>query len=173
MHPFYEQKGARAVSGRLLASFPTKRSLRSSAGKTSSWRAQRRRRRGGEWVCSMGHSMGLFDQILAWHPAERQDGVPALLRVSLRRRTGRSSRPPYSATSSAFCSRPASPPRPAVRRVILTPGPRTHDGLSFTISVEPAAGPEDHGAHRPDGSRTHYSEWVRRRTNCSAPGTRT
>ncbi|MCS4096200.1 ester cyclase [Rhizobium sp. BK176] len=138
MHPFYEQTGPKAVAEVFWG--PYRQAFK---------RVQRRediflagindgKGPGREWVCSMGHLMGLFDEDWLGIPANRKmnflryaefhcvnngrieqtalfvDIVGVMLQVGLK---------PLPPQTGAF---------------ILTPGPKTHDGLLFD-----AVPPED------------------------------
>ena len=81
------------------------------------------------WVVSMGHLMGLFDQLLVGHSTDRQNGIPALLRVQQgARRQDRRDRDVfrYPASDGAGWSEPVSAPTAAH---LVQPGPLTHDGI--------------------------------------------
>lgn len=139
MHPFYEQKGGQAVADVFW------RPLRKSVGPI-----QRREdvfiagsndvaKRGGVWVCSMGHLMGLFDE--PWL------GIPASGKLLFLRycefycvEGGKI------VENALFCDIVGvmqqvglQPLPPQTGAFILTPGPRTHDGLLYG-ATDPAEG---------------------------------
>lgn len=87
--------------------------------------------RGGEWVCSMGHFMGLFD--VPWL------GIPASSKMTFLRYCEFHCVDGGKITETAFfCDiigvmqqAGLQPLAPQSGASILTPGPRTHDGLMF------------------------------------------
>lgn len=131
MHPFYEQKGAKAVADVFWRPF------RAAVGPI-----QRREdvfiagdndvgKRGGQWICSMGHLMGLFDK--PWL------GIPPSGKLVFLRycefyciEDGRI------VENAMFCDILGimqqvglHPLPPQTGAFILTPGPKTHDGLIY------------------------------------------
>ena len=62
MHPFYEQHGAEAVAERFWK--PLRKAIRPLQRREDIFLAGKNdvKQKGGEWVCSMGHLMGLFDE---------------------------------------------------------------------------------------------------------------
>ncbi|MBW0371196.1 ester cyclase [Ensifer adhaerens] len=129
MHPFYEQKGAQAVAEVFWR--PFLRSFKHVQRRQDIFLAGKNdgKGEGVEWVCSMGHLLGLFDEDWLGIPANRkmnfvryaefhcvQDGkiretalfidiVGVMMQVGLK---------PLPPQTGAF---------------IVTPGPMTHDGL--------------------------------------------
>lgn len=130
MHPFYEQHGAAAVVETFWR--PLRHALKRLQRRQDIFMAGTNEIDGeSEWVCSMGHLMGLFDE--DWL------GIPP---------TGRIAFLPYCdfhrivdgriVETALFCDilsvmrQAGLNPLPAqTGAAILAPGPRTHDGLLF------------------------------------------
>jgi len=129
MHPFYKQKGAEAVMnsfwGSYLASFSCVQR------REDIFFAGANIHGGKDWVCSMGHFMGLFDH--DWL------GIPATRKMAFL---------PYAefhhvedgmiTESALFCDiirimqQAGTDPFPhQTATAIIQPGPRTHDGLLY------------------------------------------
>jgi len=139
MHPFYEQRGAHAVTGAFWRPF------REAVGPI-----QRREDiliagrndvevRGGDWVCSMGHLMGLFDKPWLGIP-------PSGKMLFLRYCEFHNVEDGRIAETALFCDIVGvlqqvglHPLAPQSGAAILTPGPRTHDGLLYA-ETDPAEG---------------------------------
>lgn len=130
IHPFGEQNGAEAVAETFWRPF------------LQSWTALQRRQdiffagdnhleAGGQWVCSMGHFMGLLDQ--NWL------GIPATHKMAfLRYADFHCVRGGKIVTSSFFCDiisvmkqAGVDPMPPQTGASFIYPGPRTHDGMLF------------------------------------------
>jgi len=139
MHPFYEQAGPQAVADVFWQPF------REAVGPI-----QRREdiflagsndveTRGGEWVCSMGHLLGLFDR--PWL------GIPPSGKMLFLRYCEFHCIENDRIVETAFFFDLISvlqqvglhPLAPQSGAAILTPGPRTHDGLLYGTS-DPADG---------------------------------
>ena len=130
MHPFYEQRGAAAVVDAFWA--PLTRSFKRLQRRPDVFMAGTNEIDGeSEWVCGMGHLMGLFDRDWLGIPPT---GRMAFLRYSEFHRiaAGRI------AETALFCDilsvmrQAGLQPLPEQTGAeILTPGPRAHDGLLF------------------------------------------
>lgn len=130
IHPFGEQDGAEAVAETFWRPF------------LQSWTALQRRQdiffagdnhlaEGGQWVCSMGHFMGLLDR--NWL------GIPATRKMAfLRYADFHCVRGGKIVISSFFCDiisvmkqAGVDPLPPQTGASFIYPGPRTHDGMLF------------------------------------------
>jgi len=139
MHPFYEQRGASAVAESFWRPFreaigPIQRRddlFIAGANDVES--------RGGEWVCSMGHLMGLFDK--PWL------GIPPTGKmVFLRYCEFHCIEGGRIVETALFCDiigvmmqAGLQPLPPQSGAFLLTPGPLTHDGLLYG-ETDPAEG---------------------------------
>lgn len=139
MHPFYEQKGPEAVA--IVFWEPLRKAMKPLQRREDLFIAGTNdvKQKGGEWVCSMGHLMGLFDQPWLGIPPT---GKMVFLRYCEFHRVDNGK----IAESALFCDiigvmmqAGISPLPPQSGAFILTPGPRTHDGLLFDAN-DPAEG---------------------------------
>ena len=129
MHPFYEQWSAEATAEVFWK--PFRAAIGPIQRRQDIFMAGVNEIDGTEWVCSMGHLMGLFDREWLGIPPSRK--MTFLRYVDFNRVTeGRISE------TALFCDvlgvmRQAglNPLPPATGAELLTPGPRTHDGLLF------------------------------------------
>ncbi len=131
MHPFYEQQGAAAVADVFWR--PLRDAIRPIQRRDDIFIAGENdvRTRGGEWVCSMGHLMGLFDK--PWL------GIPPTGKmVFLRYCEFHCVENGTIVETALFCDiigvmlqAGLQPLPPQSGAFILTPGPRTHDGLLY------------------------------------------
>ena len=139
MHPFYEQQGADAVADVFWK--PFRRSLAPIQRRQDVFMAGLNDVDGfaSEWVCSMGHMMGLFDRDWLGIPA---NGKMTFLRYAEFHRVadGRI------AETALFCDIISimkqvglDPLPPQTGAFFITPGPRAHDGLLFDPQ-DPAEG---------------------------------
>ena len=139
MHPFYEQTGSDAVANIFWK--PFRRSFTSVQRREDIFLAGQNdgKGEGVDWVCSMGHLMGLFDESWLGIPANGKLGF-------LRYAEFHCIEDGKIKETALFCDiigimmqvglRPLPPQTGAF---ILTPGPLTHDGLLYD-EQEPAAG---------------------------------
>ena len=129
MHPFYEQQGAKAVADVFWK--PLRRAFRPIQRRQDIFMAGTSDIDGTEWVCSMGHLMGLFDEDWLGIPGTRK--MTFLPYADFNRITdGKISETGF------FCDiirvmqqADVSPLPPQTGAALLTPGPLTHDGLLF------------------------------------------
>ena len=137
MHPFYEQQGAMAVAEVLWK--PLRRAFRPIQRRQDVFMAGTSEIDGGEWVCSMGHLMGLFDEAWLGIPATRK--MTFLPYVDFTRITdGKISQTGFFCDIIKVMQQAGlNPLPPQTGAVILNPGPRTHDGLLFD-KQDPAEG---------------------------------
>lgn len=139
MHPFYEQHGADDVAEVFWK--PFRSSFTSVQRRPDVFMAGLNDCDGfeSEWVCCMGHLMGLFDQDWLGIPA---NGKMAFLRfVEFNRVTegGISETALFCDIISVMQQVGLNPLPPQTGAAILTPGPRLHDGLLYDRQ-EPAEG---------------------------------
>ena len=129
MHPFYEQQGARAVADVFWK--PLRRAFRPIQRRQDVFMAGTSEIDGGEWVCSMGHLMGLFDEDWLGIPATRK--MAFLPYVDFNRITdGKISETGFFCDIISIMQQAGVNPLPLqTGAAILTPGPLTHDGLLF------------------------------------------
>ncbi|MFV1859516.1 MAG: ester cyclase [Anaerolineales bacterium] len=129
MHPFYEQQGAGAVAKVFWK--PLRSAFMPIQRRQDIFMAGTSEIDGTEWVCSMGHLMGLFDEDWLGIPATRK--MTFLPYAEFNRITdGKISETGF------FCDiirvmqqAGVSPLPPQTGAALLTPGPLTHDGLLF------------------------------------------
>lgn len=131
MHPFYEQTGARAVAE--VFWLPFRHAFTAVQRRPDVFMAGFNEIDGfkSQWVCSMGHLLGLFDHDWLGIPAT---GKMAFLRyVDFHRVTDGKIQ-----ETASFCDlisvmqQAGWQPLPsATGAFFLTPGPRTHDGLLY------------------------------------------
>jgi len=129
MHPFYEQQGAGAVAEVFWK--PLRSAFMPIQRRQDIFIAGTSEIDGTEWVCSMGHLMGLFDEDWLGIPATRK--MTFLPYAEFNRITdGKISETGF------FCDiirvmqqAGVSPLPPQTGAALLTPGPLTHDGLLF------------------------------------------
>ena len=142
LHPFHEQWGAEAVAEVFWK--PFRRAVGPIQRRQDIFMAGVNEIDGTEWVCSMGHLMGLFDR--EWL------GIPPSYRMTFLRYVEfhRISEGRIGETA-LFCDvlgvmRQAGvhPLPPSTGAELLTPGPRTHDGLLFDVQ-DPAEERQDPG----------------------------
>ena len=129
MHPFYEQRGAEAVAEVFWK--PLRNALTSMQRRQDIFMAGSNEIDGSEWVCSMGHLMGLFDQDWLGIPAT---GKMAFLHYAEFNRItdGRISETALFCDILSVMQQAGLNPLPHQTGAELTvPGPRTHDGLLF------------------------------------------
>ena len=129
MHPFYEQWGADAVADVFWK--PFRHAIGPIQRRQDIFMAGINEIDGTEWVCSMGHLMGLFDR--EWLGIPPTGKMTFLRYVEFNRITER-----RIDETALFCDvlgvmRQAglNPLPPATGAEFVTPGPRTHDGLLF------------------------------------------
>ncbi len=129
MHPFYEQQGARTVADVFWK--PLRRAFRPIQRRQDVFMAGASEIDGGEWVCSMGHLMGLFDEDWLGIPATRK--MAFLPYVDFNRITdGKISETGFFCDIIRVMQQAGVNPLPLqTGAAILTPGPLTHDGLLF------------------------------------------
>ena len=129
MHPFYEQQGARTVADVFWK--PLRRAFRPIQRRQDVFMAGTSEIDGGEWVCSMGHLMGLFDEDWLGIPATRK--MAFLPYVDFNRITdGKISETGFFCDIIRVMQQAGVNPLPLqTGAAILTPGPLTHDGLLF------------------------------------------
>ena len=129
MHPFYEQQGAKAVADVFWK--PLRKAFGPIQRRQDIFMAGTSDIDGTEWVCSMGHLMGLFDEDWLGIPGTRK--MAFLPYADFNRITdGKISETGF------FCDiirvmqqAGVSPLPPQTGAALLTPGPLTHDGLLF------------------------------------------
>jgi len=129
MHPFYEQRGAKAVADVFWK--PLRKSFRPIQRRQDIFMAGTNEIDGGEWVCSMGHLMGLFDDDWLGIPATKK---MAFLRYAEFNRIekGKISETGFFCDIISIMQQAGVNPLPIqTGAAILTPGPLTHDGLLF------------------------------------------
>lgn len=131
MHPFYEQSGAAAVADVFWK--PFRRSFSSAQRRPDVFMAGLNDVDGfqSEWVCSMGHMMGLFDENWLGIPASGKIGF--LRYVEFHRIEDG-----LIAETALFCDVISVMQQVGVNvlplqtgAAFITPGPRTHNGLLF------------------------------------------
>ena len=129
MHPFYGQWGADAVAEVFWK--PFRHAVGPIQRRQDIFMAGVNEIDGSEWVCSMGHLMGLFDR--EWLGIPPTGKMTFLRYVEFNRITGG-----RIGETALFCDvlgvmRQAglNPLPPATGAEFVTPGPRTHDGLLF------------------------------------------
>lgn len=129
MHPFYEQQGARAVADVFWK--PLRRAFRPIQRRQDIFMAGTSEIDGTEWVCSMGHLMGLFDEDWLGIPATRK--MAFLPYADFNRITdGKISETGFFCDIIRVMQQASVSPLPLqTGAAILTPGPLTHDGLLF------------------------------------------
>ena len=131
MHPFYEQTGAKAVSDSFWR--PFRQAFKPIQRRQDIFMAGLNEVDGfeSEWVCSMGHLMGLFDE--AWL------GIPPTGKMAFLRYVEFNRVDEGKITETAlFCDLISvmlqaglNPLPESTGAFFITPGPRTHDGLLF------------------------------------------
>ncbi len=129
MHPFYKQQGAVAVADVFWK--PLRQAFRPIQRRQDVFMAGTSEIDGGEWVCSMGHLMGLFDENWLGIPATRK---MAFLRYAdfTRITDGKISETGFFCDIIGIMQQAGVGPLPLqTGAAILTPGPRTQDGLLF------------------------------------------
>ncbi|GMR10562.1 MAG: nuclear transport factor 2 family protein [Anaerolineae bacterium] len=129
MHPFYEQQGAEAVADVFWK--PLRSAFRPIQRRQDIFMAGTSEIDGTEWVCSMGHLMGLFDEDWLGIPATRK--MTFLPYAEFNRITdGKISETGFFCDIiSVMQQAGVSPLPPQTGAALLTPGPLTHDGLLF------------------------------------------
>ena len=136
LHPFHEQEGAEAVAEVFWQ--PLRRAIGPIQRRQDVFMAGVNEIDGAEWVCSMGHLMGLFDH--AWL------GIPPSHRMTFLRyaefhritegRIGETAL--FFDLLSVMRQAGLRPLPPSTGAELLTPGPLTHDGLLYEPQ-DPAA----------------------------------
>ena len=129
LHPFHEQRGAEAVAEVFWK--PLRRAIGPIQRRQDIFMAGIDEIGGSEWVCSMGHLMGLFDR--EWL------GIPPSYKMTFLRYAefNRVTEGRIGETALFFdllgVMRQAgvNPLPPSTGAELLTPGPLTHDGLLF------------------------------------------
>ncbi len=136
MHPFYEQKGARDVADVFWK--PLRSAFRPIQRRQDIFMAGTSEIDGTDWVCSMGHLMGLFDEDWLGIPATRK--MAFLPYADFNRITdGKISETGFFCDIISVMQQAGVSPLPLqTGAAILTPGPLTHDGLLFD-EQDPAA----------------------------------
>ena len=129
MHPFYEQQGARDVADVFWK--PLRSAFRPIQRRQDIFMAGTSEIDGTDWVCSMGHLMGLFDEDWLGIPATRQ--MAFLPYADFNRITdGKISETGFFCDIISIMQQAGVNPVPLqTGAAILTPGPRTHDGLLY------------------------------------------
>lgn len=131
MHPFYEQRGADDVAEIFWK--PFRGSFSHIQRRMDVFMAGRNDIDGGktEWVCSMGHLMGLFDEDWLGIPSTGKMGF--LRYVEFNRITaGKISETALFCDIISVMKQAGVEPLPAqTGAFFITPGPRTHDGLLY------------------------------------------
>lgn len=131
MHPFHEQHSAEAVAD--VFWIPFRQAFAPIQRRQDVFMAGLNNIDGGEteWVCSMGHLMGLFDQDWLGIPSTGKMGF--LRYVEFNRITeGKISETALFCDIISVMQQAGQSPLPQqTGAAILTPGPRTHDGLLF------------------------------------------
>ena len=129
MHPFYEQRGANAVAEVFWK--PLRRSFASLQRRMDVFMAGRSDIDGTEWVCSMGHLVGLFDADWLGIPSTGKMGF--LRYVEFNRITaGKISETALFCDIISVMKQAGVEPLPVqTGAFFITPGPRTHDGLLY------------------------------------------
>ncbi len=129
MHPFYEQQGAKAVADVFWK--PLRMAFRPIQRRMDIFMAGTSEIDGTEWVCSMGHLMGLFDDDWLGIPATRK--MAFLPYADFNRITdGKISETGFFCDIiSVMQQAGVSPLPPQTGAAFLTPGPLTHSGLLF------------------------------------------
>ena len=131
MHPFYEQLGTDAVTEIFWK--PFRRSFTPLQRRMDVFMAGLNDVDGGktEWVCSMGHLMGLFDEDWLGIPSTGKMGF--LRYVEFNRITGGkiSETALFCDILSVMKQAGLNPLPPETGAFFITPGPRTQDGLLY------------------------------------------
>lgn len=131
MHPFYEQRGADDVAEIFWK--PFRGSFSHIQRRMDVFMAGRNDIDGGrtEWVCSMGHLMGLFDEDWLGIPSTGKMGF--LRYVEFNRITaGKISETALFCDIISVMKQAGVEPLPVqTGAFFITPGPRTHDGLLY------------------------------------------
>lgn len=129
MHPFYEQKGSKNVADVFWK--PFRHSFTSIQRRPDVFMAGLNEIDGfeSEWVCSMGHLMGLFDRDWLGIPSTGKMGF--LRYVEFNRITdGKISETAFFCDILSVMYQAGLNPLPtSTGAFFITPGPRTHDGL--------------------------------------------
>ncbi len=131
MHPFHEQRGADAVAEVFWK--PFRRSFAPLQRRMDVFMAGRNDIDDGqtEWVCSMGHLMGLFDQDWLGIPATGRMGFLRYVEFN-RISAGRISETALFCDIISVMKQAGLQPLPQqTGAFLITPGPRTHDGLLY------------------------------------------
>ena len=139
MHPFYEQHSADAVADLFWKPFRAafnpvqRRPDIFMAGKNDVDGFQT------EWVCSMGHLLGLFDKDWLGIPSTGKMGFLRYVEFN-RISDGKISETALFVDIISVMLQAGQNPLPeSTGTVFLTPGPRTHDGLLYDVQ-DPAEG---------------------------------
>ncbi|MDK1029803.1 MAG: ester cyclase [Anaerolineae bacterium] len=129
MHPFNEQQGSQAAADVFWK--PLRNSFRPIQRRQDVFIAGANEIDGTEWVCSMGHLMGLFDEDWLAIPATRK--MIFLPYVDFNRITdGLISETGFFCDIVRILQQVGVSPLPLqTGAAFLTPGPQTHDGLLF------------------------------------------
>ncbi|MBL8055635.1 MAG: ester cyclase [Anaerolineales bacterium] len=144
MHPFYEQRGAEAVAAVFWE--PFRRAFTALQRRPDVFFAGRNDVDGfqTEWVCSMGHLLGLFDEDWLGIPATGKMGFLRYAEFN-RITAGRISETALFCDVLGVMQQAGLQPLPAqTGAALITPGPRTHDGLLLGPQ-DPAAGAQTLG----------------------------
>lgn len=129
VHPFNEQQGAEAVADVFWN--PLGKAFQSIQRRQDIFMAGASIIDGAEWVCSMGHLVGLFDEDWLGIPPSRK--MTFLRYAEFNRITdGKISETGFFCDIiSVMQQAGVSPLPPQTGAALLTPGPLTHDGLLF------------------------------------------
>ena len=129
MHPFNEQQGAQAVADVFWT--PLHRAFKPIQRRQDIFIAGTNEIDGDQWVCSMGHLMGLFDEDWLGIPPTRK--MVFLPYAEFNRITnGKISETGFFCDIISVMQQAGVNPMPLqTGAALLTPGPRTHDGLLF------------------------------------------
>jgi len=129
MHPFYEQHGALAVADVFWK--PFRKAFKPIQRRQDIFMAGTNDIDGSDWVCSMGHLMGLFDEDwLGIRPTRKM----TFLRYADFNRIadGKIAETGFFCDIISVMQQAGADPLPTqTGAAILTPGPLTHDGLMF------------------------------------------
>ena len=139
MHPFYEQRGAEAVANVFWK--PFRQSFSSIQRRPDLFMAGLNDVDGfeTEWVCSMGHLMGLFDEDWLGIPSTGKMGFLRYVEFN-RISDGMISETALFSDIISVMQQAGQNPLPMqTGAFFITPGPRTHDGLLFD-KQDPAEG---------------------------------
>lgn len=135
MHPFYEQRGAKAVADVFWK--PFRHSFTSIQRRPDVFMAGQadptveKGMPGSEWVCCMGHMMGLFDEHWLGIPSSGKMGFLRFVEFN-RINEGKIAETAMFCDIISVMQQVGLNPLPLqTGAAFITPGPRTHDGLMY------------------------------------------